>query len=68
MKAVILDGYTVNPGDLSWEGIEETASLTVYDRTARIRSSKGSATARRCLPANARSPGRSWTHVHPSDL
>ena len=33
MKAVILDGYTVNPGDLSWKGIEETASLTVYDRT-----------------------------------
>lgn len=33
MKIVILDGYTENPGDLSWEGFEEFGSLTVYDRT-----------------------------------
>jgi len=33
MKIVILDGYTENPGDLSWEGIEKLGSLTVYDRT-----------------------------------
>ena len=30
---VILDGYTENPGDLSWEGFEQLGSLTVYDRT-----------------------------------
>lgn len=34
MKAVILDGYTVNPGDLSWKPLEDICSLTVYDRTS----------------------------------
>ena len=33
MKIVILDGYTENPGDLSWEGFEELGELKVYDRT-----------------------------------
>ena len=33
MKIVVLDGYTLNPGDLSWEGIEKQGDLTVYDRT-----------------------------------
>lgn len=33
LKAVILDGYTENPGDLSWECIEKLTDLTVYDRT-----------------------------------
>ncbi len=33
MKIVILDGYTENPGDLSWEGFEKLGFLTVYDRT-----------------------------------
>ncbi|MBR2366351.1 MAG: D-2-hydroxyacid dehydrogenase, partial [Oscillospiraceae bacterium] len=34
MKIVILDGYTANPGDLSWEEIARQGELTVYDRTA----------------------------------
>ncbi len=34
MKIVILDGYSVNPGDLSWKQLEEMGELTVYDRTA----------------------------------
>ena len=34
MKIVILDGYTENPGDLSWEGLKALGDLTVYDRTA----------------------------------
>ena len=34
MKIVILDGYTENPGDLSWEGFQLLGDLTVYDRTA----------------------------------
>jgi glycerate dehydrogenase len=34
MKIVVLDGYTENPGDLSWEGLEKLGELTVYDRTA----------------------------------
>jgi glycerate dehydrogenase len=33
MTIVILDGYTLNPGDLSWEGLEKLGALTVYDRT-----------------------------------
>lgn len=33
-KIVILDGYTCNPGDLSWSELEKLGSLTVYDRTA----------------------------------
>ena len=33
MKIVILDGYTANPGDLSWEALEGLGELTVYDRT-----------------------------------
>lgn len=34
MKIVILDGYGMNPGDMSWQPIEELGELTVYDRTA----------------------------------
>lgn len=33
MKIVILDGYTANPGDLSWKCLEELGELKVYDRT-----------------------------------
>ena len=33
MRSVILDGYTTNPGDLSWASIEAIGPLTVYDRT-----------------------------------
>lgn len=33
LNAVILDGYTENPGDLSWEAIEKYVNLTVYPRT-----------------------------------
>lgn len=33
MKIVILDGYTENPGDLSWSGFEALGEITVYDRT-----------------------------------
>ena len=33
MKIVVLDGYTENPGDLSWEPLKQLGDLTVYDRT-----------------------------------
>lgn len=33
MKIVVLDGYTENPGDLSWRELGELGELTVYDRT-----------------------------------
>ena len=34
MKIVVLDGYTENPGDISWAPIEALGEVTVYDRTA----------------------------------
>ncbi|MDR1766234.1 MAG: D-2-hydroxyacid dehydrogenase [Lachnospiraceae bacterium] len=34
MKIVVLDGYTENPGDLSWGGLEALGELTVFDRTS----------------------------------
>jgi glycerate dehydrogenase len=33
MRIVVLDGYTLNPGDLSWEQLESVGGLTVHDRT-----------------------------------
>lgn len=33
MKLVILDGYTLNPGDLSFDKLKEFADITIYDRT-----------------------------------
>jgi glycerate dehydrogenase len=33
MEIVVLDGYTLNPGDLSWDEIDKLGELTVYDRT-----------------------------------
>ncbi|WP_214228667.1 D-2-hydroxyacid dehydrogenase [Pedobacter sp. B4-66] len=33
MKIVILDGYTLNPGDLSWDGLKQFGEVTLYDRT-----------------------------------
>ncbi len=33
MKIVVLDGYTENPGDLSWDALRKYGDLTVYDRT-----------------------------------
>lgn len=33
MKIVVLDGYTENPGDLSWDGLKQLGEITVYDRT-----------------------------------
>ena len=33
MKIVMLDSYTTNPGDLSWEDFEKLGDFTAYDRT-----------------------------------
>lgn len=33
MKLVVLDGHAVNPGDLSWECLEQFGEVTVYERT-----------------------------------
>jgi glycerate dehydrogenase len=34
MKAVVLDGHTLNPGDLTWRGLEELMECEIYDRTS----------------------------------
>lgn len=34
MRIVVLDGYGLNPGDLSWEALSALGELVVYDRTA----------------------------------
>jgi len=33
MKIVVLDGYTLNPGDLSWNGLKQFGDVIIYDRT-----------------------------------
>ncbi len=45
MKIVILDGYGMNPGDLSWDNLKSLGDLTVYDRTAPSDTIKRSADA-----------------------
>lgn len=35
MKIVILDAFTTNPGDLSWDWLSQYGEVTVYDRTPR---------------------------------
>lgn len=34
MKIVVLDGYGLNPGDLSWEAMQSLGDLQIYDRTS----------------------------------
>ncbi|MEX6686059.1 D-2-hydroxyacid dehydrogenase [Danxiaibacter flavus] len=33
MKIVVLDGYTLNPGDLSWDGLKELGEIQIHDRS-----------------------------------
>ena len=33
MEIVVLDGYTLNPGDMSWDALKSLGNVTVYDRT-----------------------------------
>ncbi len=34
MKIIVLDGFTLNPGDISWASLEALGDVTVYDRTS----------------------------------
>ena len=40
MKIVVLDGYTENPGDLSWAGLEAYGDVTVYDRVSYVNNGR----------------------------
>ena len=33
MKIAVLDGYCLNPGDLSWDGLQRLGEVEVFDRT-----------------------------------
>src|SRR6056297_958167 len=33
MKIILLDGYTMNPGDMSWDPLKELGDVTIYNRT-----------------------------------
>ena len=37
MKILVLDGFALNPGDLSWKGLGELGTVVVYDRTEKAR-------------------------------
>lgn len=34
MKIVVLDGYAMNPGDLSWDGLQRLGDVVIYDRSS----------------------------------
>ena len=34
MKIVILDGYTLNPGDLNWQALTDIDTCEIYERTS----------------------------------
>lgn len=36
MKIVVLDGYTENPGDISWKALEDLGEVKIYDRTSYV--------------------------------
>lgn len=36
MKIVVLDAYTLNPGERRWEELEELGEVVVHDRTAQL--------------------------------
>ena len=58
-KIVVLDGHTLNPGDLSWDALGELGDLTVHDRTppeqvtARAMSAEIVFTNKSLVPAKA---------------
>ena len=57
MHIVILDGYSINPGDLSWSLLETFGTLTVHDRTAPDEVLKRSAGAEIVLTNKSKIPG-----------
>ena len=48
MKIVVLDGYTENPGDLSWDALHQLGDCTVWERTAQNQIVERAAEAEIC--------------------
>ncbi len=57
MHIVILDGYSINPGDLKWSALETFGNLTVYDRSAPDEVRERSANAEIVLTNKSKIPG-----------
>jgi glycerate dehydrogenase len=55
-KIVVLDGYCINPGDLSWESLREFGSVEVFDRTAADQAAKRAAGASMLLTSKTPLP------------
>jgi glycerate dehydrogenase len=71
MRLVILDGYCLNPGDLSWDALREFATVEVHDRTpadqvvARVGDAQLAMTNKSLMPAETlrRLPGLRYIGV-----
>ena len=50
MRIVVLDGYTLNPGDLSWAELEKLGDCRIYDRTPAEQIVAARLGRRLCLP------------------
>ena len=50
MKIVVLDGYALNPGDLSWKAFEEFGEVIVHDRTTPDKIVERAQGAAACIP------------------
>ena len=48
MRIVVLDGYTLNPGDLNWNDLNSLGSCKVYDRTAQAEMPQRAAEGESC--------------------
>ena len=48
MNIVVLDGYTLNPGDLSWDEMAALGNITVYERTRLMKLSVEQQVLMRC--------------------
>jgi glycerate dehydrogenase len=48
MQIVVLDGHTLNPGDLSWASLEALGPCRVYDRTPRLKPGHAATGRRLC--------------------
>ena len=61
MNIVVLDGYTANPNDLSWEPLEAFGKLTIYDRTSADELIKRAQNADIILTNKCRLKGLLWS-------
>jgi glycerate dehydrogenase len=66
MHLVILDGYTLNPGDLNWDALGKVAQITYYDRTSKAELASRLADADGALTTRFPFQPKSWRPVRDS--